>query len=237
MSKGVALITGGAIRIGRAITLALADDGYDIILHYNSSFEDAKKVAKEVERKEQKIHLIQEDISDISSCARIISEAKEAFGRLDILVNNAAIFEQYGFMETDEGAFDRHMNINFKAPFFLTQSFAKISGNGQVINILDTYITRHSKGFFTYLLTKKTLADFTKMAARELAPNIRVNGIALSSIIPAQAISEDMEAKARVLPLEKNPSLDDVTKTLIQLIDNPAITGQILFVDGGKHLT
>jgi len=230
-----ALVTGGAIRVGRAISLALAKDGYDVALHYNSSHNDACAVKSEIENLGCKCVLFQRNLA--ADFSGLVADVHAEFSELNLLVNNASIFEPHKFLETSESAFDDHMNINFKAPFFLTQEFAKICKNGNVINILDTFITKHSHSYFTYLASKKVFAEFTKMAAKELAPDIRVNAIAPGTILPATGFDEEyIKAKEQNLPMGKIASVEDVTNTMIDILHNKSLTGQIIFVDGGESL-
>lgn len=237
-----ALITGGAKRLGKAMALRLAREGYAIALHYHHSQDEAEAVAKEIRDIGVRCELFCCDLGDYATYSGLIGEVAKVMGAIDVLVNNASIFDTSAFAETDEANFDAHMDVNFKAPFFLTQAYAgyirQQGRQGQVVNMLDTYITKHSQVFFTYLLTKKLLADFTVMAAKTLGPHIRVNGIAPGTILPSghHIDASYMAEKAAQLPLQHTASVEDITNSLIQLIENKALTGQILYVDGGEHL-
>ncbi len=236
--QGAALVTGGAVRVGRVIAEALADAGYDIALHYHHSAKEAAETAEAICARGRKCTLFKADLGNSLEHKELMEKTFREFPECNLLVNNASIFERAEFMATDEDSFDRHLAINFKAPFFLTQYFAERTEKGQVINILDTYITKTTGAYFAYLLSKKSLAEFTRMAARALAPHIRVNGICpgtllTSSTYPTQA---GLEAAAKVLPLQRQPSLMDFTRALLFLITTPSITGECLFVDSGQQL-
>ncbi len=237
MKGKAAIVTGGAIRIGREIALSLAEEGYAIALHYHGSKKEATETAKEIEAKGVKCALFNADLSDSKSYQTLIEKTFKTFPQCNLLVNNASIFERGKFLATDETLFDRHMDINFKAPFFLTQHFAKRAKKGQVITMLDTKITKTTGTYFAYLLSKKALAEFTRMAAKSLAPHIRVNGIALG----ATDISRDLTPQYRKQLLARNPlralvSLEQITEVIRFLIHSEGITGQWIFLDGGEQL-
>ncbi len=235
--KGTALVTGAAIRIGKEIAIALAYDGYNIALHYNTSAKEAKKTKSEIERLGVFCELFQADLNDRKTYAPLVKKVLAKFPDCNILINNASIFERANFAETDEDIFDRHMTINFKAPFFLSQAFAKKCRAGQIINILDNKITKDIGAFFAYLLSKKSLAAFNRMAARELAPNIRVNGIAIGTTGISKSLKAgDIEKKREILPMKEEVKIEHITRTLIDVINSRHLTGQCIFVDGGENL-
>lgn len=236
-TKGAALVTGGAVRIGRSLALALAKDGYDIALHYNSSEEEAEKTAADIEKTGRECKIFKCDLSGIKEIPELIKDVKKEFNKLNLLVNNASIFEECSFMQTDEDIFNRHININFRAPFFLSREFASVCKNGQIVNILDTNIAKNGIKHFAYLLSKKSLADFTKMAARTLGPDVRVNGLAIG----ATELSKDLpkgylKSKQENVPLKKISTLDEVACSFLSLVNNESLTGQIIFIDGGENL-
>lgn len=232
-----ALITGGAQRIGKTLALALAEHGYDIALHYHTSQDDAEATADTIRATGQKCTLFSCNFNEHDQYHSLIPSVIKQCDILSLLVNNASIFQPSALMETNEANFDQHMEVNFKAPYFLTQSFAKHCKQGHVINLLDTFITKHSHTYFTYLLTKKLLADFTRMAAKELAPDIRVNGIAPGHTLPAPDANPDYPTqKAASIPMQACATPEDIARSLLQLVENPVLTGQILYVDGGENL-
>ena len=236
-NKKSALITGGAKRIGKAMALHLAESGFDIALHYNTSKADAQIVAKEIKTKGQNCILFQCNLSNTNNILTLIDKVKQSFPSLNLLINNASIFENKSFLKTDLSFFENHLNINFKAPFFLSQSFAKSIKEGHIINLLDTNITRDRTKYFVYNLTKKMLYEFTKMAAAELAPGIRVNAIAPGPILPPlNKGKECLEHDLFSVPLKRWGMIPEILQSVDCLLKNEYLTGQCIFVDGGKHL-
>ena len=232
-----AIVTGGAVRVGGAISLALAKAGYDIALHYHQSQTQAEAVAREIEAIGQSCQLFQSDLAEEGAADALMSSVLMHYEQPTLLINSASIFHVHSFLDTDESTFDRYMNVNLRAPFFLTQSFAKKVKKGSIINILDTYVTKHSERYFSYLLSKKALFAFTEMAARQLAPDLRINALALGHILPSEGENPNwVQTKEQTLPLKQYATLDDVCRSLFTLLDNPALIGQCLFVDGGDHL-
>ena len=174
-----ALVTGGAKRIGKAICLALANRGLNIALHYGKSFEAAQETAKEVREHGVKCELFQCDMKDPGQVSMLIPSVFKNLGDCQILINSASLFLRGTFQETSLTILEDHLMINFKAPFLLTQQFSEYAAKGLVINLLDTKITRSSEYFFAYTLSKKLLYELTRMTAKVLGPDIRVNGRAL----------------------------------------------------------
>ncbi len=235
--KKSALITGGAKRIGKAIALYLADCGYDIALHYNTSKTEANITKSEIEKKGQKCTLFQCDFNKITESSKLIKKVKSSFPNLCLLVNNASIFEGGLFQETNIQFLEKHLNVNFKTPFILSRDFAKLCKKGQIINILDTNVVRKGSKYFAYNLSKKALYDLTKMAAYELGPYIRVNGIAPGPILsPFGKDDGYLKIKAKNIPLKQRGNTEYITHAVGFLIENDFITGECLFIDGGKHL-
>ena len=178
-NKKTILITGAAKRLGKFLATSFAKDNYNIALHYNSSKGDVAKTRKEIKNLDVDCEIFQADFQNINDCQKLITNIENYFGKIDILINNSSVFIEGKFRETTEEIFDKNFNVNYKTIFFLSQFFAK-NNSGNIINILDTYITRRSQRFFTYLNSKKSLEILTKDMALELAPKIRVNA-ALSS--------------------------------------------------------
>jgi NAD(P)-dependent dehydrogenase (short-subunit alcohol dehydrogenase family) len=236
MSKA-ALITGGGKRLGKAIALSLAERGYDIAVHYNHSSDEAQETAEEIREKGQRAEIFQANLSEISEVRALIPNVFEVFPECAILVNSASIFEDVSFSQVTEQIFDRDFNVNFKAPFFLSQDFSKEKNAELIINMLDMRVNNIETAHFSYNLTKKTLRDFTLMAAKELGPKIRVNGICPGPILPPP--DKDMsylEKIAENTPLKKAGNPDYIISAVNYIVDNDFVTGQCLFVDGGQHL-
>ena len=235
--KGAALVTGGARRIGAAIARALAQNGYDVALHYLTSAESAERTAGEIEEMGRRCRLFRCDLSDHQETAGLIPSVREHFSHLDVLINNASIFERANLRGTGRDLFERHFNINFKAPFFLTQAFAEGCAQGQIINILDTRVSRSDQHHAAYTLSKKALLELTRMAARELGPAIRVNGVSPGMILPPPGeVVDELERRSAALPLKRIGNMANLVAAVLFLLDNPFVTGECIYVDGGEHL-
>ena len=231
------LVTGGAIRVGRGIALHMAGLGYDVALHYNSSASEAESTASVIKKAGADCTLFQADLNDPLSYEKLIVSAKQAFPGLSALVNSAAVFDRGTFMESDAALYQKEFRINFEAPVFLTQAFARHIQKGSVVNIIDTTVTRQMISYFFYSLSKKALLEFTRMAAVELAPHIRVNGICPGYLLPAEGWGDDYRKKLEpTLPLRKIASVEDVAGIAAMLIQTASLTGQVIFVDGGESL-
>ena len=236
MSKA-ALVIGSAKRVGREFALHLAKQGYDIALHCNESVEDAKSVQQAIEALGQRAEIFPLDLSNTEQIESWFDGVHNAFPNLALLINNASVFQRIKFKDSDFALYNQNMQINAAAPIFLTQAFAKKVASGHVINMLDADITKtHGSNFF-YLLSKKTLAEFTQMAARDLGPEIRVNGICIGSALPSNENPADYEEKLKArLPLKELGDVSDVIRGLDYLLAAPRVTGQLLFTDSGQHL-
>jgi pteridine reductase len=244
MSKGTALITGGAKRLGAAIAMHLAKMGYDIIIHYNNSLREAQNLQKKIiKNMAVNCHIIKADLADETQIAALIKEVKKDFKNWNVLINSASIFSKSGLVEGGLKELKANFAIHLMAPALLAMDFAKHCQakkiNGNIINMVDKNITRYDTKYFPYLLSKKTLAEFTKMAALELAPQIRVNGVApgfiLNSIDESSSYKDDKKTIAKI-PLQKKGEEKDIVSAIQYLLENNFITGQIIFVDGGASL-
>lgn len=236
-ARGAALVTGGARRIGAAIARALAQHGYDVALHYRTSGESAERTARDIEDLGRQCRLFRCDLNDHDATSALIPRVREHFPTLSVLVNNASVFERAALRETGRDLFERHFNINFKAPLFLTQAFAEGCARGQIINILDTRVRRSDPHHAAYTLSKKALLELTRLAARELGPAIRVNGVAPGMILPPPGgVVEELERRSAGLPLKRIGDTANVVAAVLFLIDNPFVTGECVYVDGGEHL-
>lgn len=237
VKRHTALITGGGHRVGKAIAMAFAASGHNILLHYNSSEKAAQQTRDEIIALGVKCQLLQHDLADSNSLSAFSDKAFAHAPELDVLVNSAAIFEQNPFMDMSVEDFERHNAINLAAPVFLTQAFAKNCKKGAVINIIDTFIKRDKTSFFAYLLAKKSLADFTRMAAIALAPNITVNAVLPGSMLPATGFGDEyLKRKKLELPQQKLPTIEETANTALMLATSN-LTGQFIYVDGGEQLT
>jgi NAD(P)-dependent dehydrogenase (short-subunit alcohol dehydrogenase family) len=230
-----ALITGAGKRVGQAVAIALAKDGWNVALHHNSTAPD--ETVEKIKAHGVKFCTIQADLNNLAEVARVLPEANSALGEISLLINNASIFEKCIFAETDEDIFDRHMNINFKAPFFLSQAFAQQTQNGQIINLSDTRVTDNKTAYFAYLHSKKALSNLTKMLAVELGPNVRVNEVCIGiTELSDNHDQEFLNKKVAALPLQRKTSLVEICKSILHFTKADYLTGQSIFLDAGENL-
>ncbi len=235
--KGSALVTGGAKRIGSSIALRLGELGYNVALHYNKSHEEAESIASLVRKNGVICNIYSCELSDIDAIDLLLPKVLRDFPDLCMLVNNASVYIKGGLLDGDERVFEDNFNINFRAPFFLSAGFGKLCGGGLIINLLDTRVASHSGRHFIYTLSKKALESFTRMAARELAPNIRVNAIAPGAILPPKGKNEEyLEGFIEKTPLKRIGDVKFVLQAVEFLVKNEFVTGEIIYVDGGRHL-
>jgi pteridine reductase len=240
MSAGrIALVTGGAVRVGRAISSALAEDGYRMIVHYNSSSGPADELVDAIRAKGGEAVAIRADLADADAVRRLASDAVEAFGGIDLLVNNASVFPAERLEETDEALWDHTIAVNLRAPFFLIRHLASTlrERRGVVINMADLAGIQTWAGYAAHGISKAGVVHLTRVAARSLAPEVRVNGIAPGTVLPPESMSDDeIRALAERAPLKKNGSPDDVVRALRYLLAADFVTGETLVVDGGRLL-
>jgi NAD(P)-dependent dehydrogenase (short-subunit alcohol dehydrogenase family) len=234
--KGTALITGSAKRLGYDIAIKLASIGYKIALHCNTSINEAEDLAKKIS-KVSTCAIFCNNLSNENELLSLIPSVKKKFTDLNLLVNNASVFQKTSITETGIDVFNQNLNINFKAPFFLTRDFAINCKKGQIINMLDAKITHNDTSYASYTLSKKALADLTRISAKELAPNIRVNGIAPGYILaPENEDSNYLKKRSITIPLKRKGEPKEIANAIEFLIENDFITGQFIFVDGGAVL-
>ncbi|MDZ7373331.1 MAG: SDR family oxidoreductase [candidate division KSB1 bacterium] len=237
MGAGAALITGAAKRIGRAIALELARAGFDIGIHYRGGAEAAKEAKAEIEQLGVRCELFEADFGPGFQAEELVRRAAELLPGLSVLVNNVSVFEAGDLLDVDEKQFERVLAVNLRAPFFLTQAFARHCRKGVVVNILDTRVAQNPTQHFVYTLSKKALREFTKMAALALAPDIRVSAVCPGAILPPPGQDASYLAeKARRIPARRSGSPEDVARAVLYLVQNPFVTGEEIFVDGGEHL-
>lgn len=232
-------MTGGAVRVGRAISLALAEDGYAVVVHYNSSAEAAEALVREIEAGGGRAVAIGADLARGDEVERLAREAKAAFGRLDVLVNNASVFPPETLEETGEALFDHTIAVNLRAPFFLVRHLAGElrARRGCVVNLGDLAGVQAWEGYAAHGVSKAALLHLTRVAARALAPEARVNAIAPGTVLPPESLGEDeVRRLAKRAPLARNGSPADVVLALRYLLAADFVTGETLAVDGGRLL-
>lgn len=244
-----ALVTGGAQRLGRAMALYLAGRGVDVAIHYNGSAEAAEATAAEARAKGVRAVTLQADILDEAQVTPLIAAAAEGLGRpLDILINNASIFEYDRLDTVTRESWDRHFESNLRAPVVLSQHFARQAPKADrsegepraqalIINMLDQRMRKLTPEFMSYTLAKMGLWAFTQTAAQALAPDIRVNAIGPGPTLQGARQSESHFTRQRAATiLERGSNPEDICAALGYFLDAPAVTGQLLCVDGGQHL-
>jgi NAD(P)-dependent dehydrogenase (short-subunit alcohol dehydrogenase family) len=237
--KQTALITGASKRIGKALTEHLAEKGWNVALHFNTSETPARELANHLSTKypQQKFAIFKANLADIDEVIRIIPSVVKGFGEIQLLVNNASVFDSGYLKESSVELFDLQMNVNLKAPFVLMRDFAKFSKKGNIINFVDTRITSNKSNFAAYSLSKKALWELTKMAALEFSPSIRVNAIAPGVTLPPDDKDENyLQNLAQNIPMRKPGGIEPIIKSLEFILENNHLTGQLLFADGGENL-
>ena len=240
-TRPAALITGGAIRLGLAFSRYLASIGYNIALHYNGSAKEASSAKETIEKLGVSCTLFQADLTSVDPTS-LISEVVDKYPNTSVLVNSASVYDAASIANTNFEILKRQFTVNIFAPFMLTKAFAEFCSEnadikGQVINILDNKIAFQQFSYAAYLLSKKSLADFTRIAAIEYAPNIRINAIAPGVILPGdQRTSDYLAWRVEGIPLKTQGEVEHLIKAMQYIINNDFITGQILVVDGGEGI-
>lgn len=247
---GAALVTGAAARLGRAMALYLAGRGYDVAIHYATQADAAEAVAAEARALGVQAVTLQADLLDETATAALVPAAVAALGRpLDVLVNNASIFEYDTIRTATRTSWDRHFESNLRAPFVLTQAFAAQApaagtdpagepiARALVVNMIDQRVQKLTPEFMTYTLAKMGLWALTRTAAQALAPAIRVNAIGPGPTLQGGRQSASHFARQRAATvLHRGANPDDICAALGYFLSSPAVTGQLLCVDGGQHL-
>ena len=244
-----ALVTGAGKRLGRAMALYLAGRGHDVAVHYASSRAEAEVVVSEIRALGRRAVALQADLLVEAETAALIPAAMAALGPLTVLVNNASIFEYDQIDTATRASWDRHMESNLRAPYVLTQAFARQCppaviddmgeplAQGLVVNMIDQRILKLTPEFSSYTIAKMGLWALTRTAAQGLAPDIRVNAIGPGPTLRGARQSADHFARQRAATVMRrgaNPA--DITAALGFFLDSPAVTGQLLAIDGGQHL-
>lgn len=230
------LVTGGATRLGRYFAEALAEKGYDIALHVNSSRGEAEEVARVIRQKGQACEILPCNFLE-DSLEELIGCAKQRFPGLSVLLNSASSYEPAPIAATNMALLENQFRVNMFTPLLLTRYFADIVEQGQIINIIDNKVAYHQYPYAAYLLSKQSLADMTRMAALEFAPRLRINGIAPGVVLPAsQRTSDYIQWRIEGTLLKRQGNPDNLVQALYYLLDNDFVAGQILFVDGGESI-
>lgn len=245
-----ALVTGAGKRLGRAMALELARRGYDVGVHYATSADEAEAVAEEIRGMGQRAVALQADLLQEDQVQALMPEAARALGGpITCLINNASIFEYDNIATATRESWDRHMESNLRAPFVLTQALAaqipepgqcdngETLARGLVVNMVDQRVRKLTPEFMTYTLAKMGLWAFTRTAAQALAPRVRVNAIGPGPTLQGHRQSDShFQRQRQTTVLNRGANAEDIVAALAYFLDAPAVTGQLLCVDGGQHL-
>lgn len=235
--RGVALVTGGARRIGRAICLTLAKAGFDVAIHHHASGDEAQSLSDEIAALGRRACLLQADLTDESRVRGLIPAAGVALGPVSVLINNASVFRDDRIGGLTRESWDTHIETNLRAPLVLAEAFAAQTTQGVIVNLLDQKVLKPDPRFFSYSLSRNALWWATQTLAQALAPGIRVNGVGPGPTLPSiHQTPEEFAAEARGTLLETPGSPEAVADAVLWLIDARMVTGQMIAVDGGQHL-
>ncbi len=235
-----ALVTGGAKRIGRALALALAEDGFAVAVHYHRSNEAAEAVVEKIRRSGGDALALGADLADEDMVRGLLPQAERALGPIGVLVNNAGVFGDDTVETATRQGWDLHLAVNLRAPFVLMQDFASrlpADKGGAIVNMLDERVWSLTPFFVSYTVTKAALWALTQTMALALAPRIRVNGIGPGPTLPSPRQSPEQFARQYgMMPLQRGTSPQEVAAALRFILSAPAMTGQMIALDGGQHL-
>ena len=235
-----ALVTGAARRLGRAMALALAEAGFAVAVHSHTSSQAAEATCADISRLGVAAVALPADLGREAEVARLIPAATAALGPIGVLVNNASTFERDEWNDATRDSWDRHMEPNLRAPFVLTQAFARAlppAAEGVVVNLLDQRVWSLTPHFMSYTISKAGLWALTQTMALALAPRIRVNGIGPGPALPNSRQTDAQFARhAASVPLGHGTGPEEVARALLAILTLPAMTGQMIALDGGQHL-
>ncbi len=234
----VALVTGSAHRLGRAIAEGLAADGAAVVIHYGRSAEAAEGLAGALRKEGAQAHVVGADLSVPGEVEDLVQRASGLAGSVDLLINSASIFPAGTLAELSLETLSENQQVNAWAPLMLARALAARQRPAQVVNLLDTRVAApHDPDHVAYYLSKRALADVTRLLAVELAPDIRVNAVAPGAVLaPVDAPEGYLHQLAAGLPLRRTGGPADIVRAVLFLLQSPFVTGQIIYVDGGQHL-
>ena len=235
-----ALITGGAQRLGRAIALALAGAGFDIAIHCNASVEQAEATAADIRALGRRAAILRADLATEAQTTTLMPAATQTLGPIGVLVNNASRFERDEWHDATRQSWDAHLEPNLRAPFVLTQAFARVlpaDAEGVVINMIDERVWSLTPHFVSYTVSKMALWGLTQSLALALAPRIRVNGIGPGPSLPnTRQTMEQFQRQAASVPLGHGADPDEIGAAVLSILSLRSMTGQMIALDGGQHL-
>ena len=236
----VALVTGGAIRIGCAIALKLAQSGYAVAIQYNNSKDEARRTAEIIRAAGGVSECFRADLKEIAALEGLVSETEAAFGAISCLVNNASMFQDDSFQTMSPSGWDAHMAVNLRAPLFLAQAVASrlpAGTKGDIINLIDQRVLRPNPMFFSYTVAKSALWTATQTMAQALAPRLRVNAISPGPVLKSvHQTAEEFDHECASMPLGHGTTPEEIAGAALFILNAPAMTGQMITLDGGQHL-
>jgi len=240
MSVGTVLVTGAARRLGRAIALDLAQAGYDVAVHFNSSRGDAEATAAEIKTLGRRATVVEADLSDEMQVETIVATCTRDLGPLTALVNNASVFKDDRIETATRASWDLHIETNLRAPLVLAQAFAAQLPDGRegaIVNLLDQAVWKLTPQFLSYTVSKAGLWTLTRTLAQALAPRIRVNGVGPGPTLKAEKQSDaNFTRQVDATLLKRAPEAADIAAAVRYLLSAKAVTGQMIAVDSGQHL-
>jgi len=237
LKSRTALVTGGAVRIGREICLGLARSGADVVVHYHTSEAQARELVGLIERLGRRAWALGADLAEPGGPETVFAAAEAQAGTIDILVNNASVFPADSLWQVSAESLAHNMNLHALAPLVLARRLARQCDHGHVVNMLDTRVACYDKGHASYHLSKRMLLTLTRMLALELAPAVAVNAVAPGLILSPPGQEGDYPAKlANRNPLSRHGEPADVVEAVLYLLGSRFVTGQVLYVDGGAHM-
>jgi pteridine reductase len=232
-----ALVTGAAKRIGREISLALADEGVNVAVHYRNSREEAEKLCSEINIRGVKSWPVKADFERSEEYGGFMERVWDTAGKVDFLVNNSSIFTKSSLREMDFAGLRQNMEVNAWVPLILSRDFARLAGTGKIINIIDTRVWQYDWTHTSYILSKHMLWTLTRMTALEFAPGITVNAVAPGLILPSEGMDQSgFDKMAQKAPLKSHGDPGDIADAVIYLLKSRFLTGVVIHVDGGLHL-
>ncbi|MGH6762753.1 MAG: SDR family oxidoreductase [Phyllobacterium sp.] len=239
-TKPVALVTGGAKRIGRSIAEDLAAHGFAVAIHYNHSVDEAADLAAAITQNGGIAKPVHADLTDTRAIRGLISQVRGSLGEVELLVNSASLFNADHVGTLAEAEWDQHFNIHVKAPVFLAEAMARdlpAGKSGLIVNIIDQRVWKLTPGYFSYTLSKSALWTATRTLAQALAPRVRVNAIGPGPTLRNKRQSEeDFRRQAESVLLQHGPDLAEFGRTVRYFWENGSVTGQMVALDGGQHL-
>lgn len=240
-NQQVALVTGAAVRIGRAVALALAEMGYAIAVHHRSSDTDAATLESEIKRRGGTCCILKGDLSDADIAMHLVDKASAALNApVTVLINNASVFDDDTADTLTDQSWNLHQDVNLRAPVLLSQAmFKALPGgmSGNIVNFIDQRVLKLNPQFFSYTISKAGLWTATRTLAQAMAPRIRVNAIGPGPTLEnIHQKPGEFAAESANVPLGKGPTLQEITRAIKFILETPSLTGQMLTLDGGQHL-